>query len=226
MIARWTVHSLPKAGAAEGENEDAAAGPVARDGAVRFAIADGATETAFARVWAQRLAHAAAEAPLEVAIGQARTASAERARAPRGAAAWYLEQKLAEGAHAGVLALEIRRDGTWNAAAVGDCLLMHLRGGQLLKAWPVEDVSAFGHRPVLVASLPEVPVPDVERAEGHWRSGDVMLLATDALGAFLLGGDPATAIDLSEEEFAAFVRRARHRGMHNDDVTLIDIELR
>jgi hypothetical protein len=46
---------------------------------------------------------------------------------------------------------------------------------------------------------------------------------TDALAAYLLGRDSATAPGL--DAFEAFVESARADGMRNDDVTFLQIEI-
>jgi hypothetical protein len=226
MIAHSTVHCLPKVGSGSREYEDAASGPVTEDDGVRFAVADGATETAFSGEWARCLAGHAARLRLAEAIDCARASFADVVSARDHPEPWYLEAKLAEGAHATVLALGIRNGGGWSAEAVGDCSLMHLREGRLLRAWPIEDPTGFGHRPTLVSSSPETPVPEIESTEGEWAAGDVLLLATDALAAYLLANDPTEAVGLDERGFAIFVEGALSRGLRNDDVTLVEIRLR
>ena len=56
FVAHTRTHSLPKHGHTAEEYEDATAEPVAAgDGTVRVAVADGATESAFAGAWARTL---------------------------------------------------------------------------------------------------------------------------------------------------------------------------
>jgi hypothetical protein len=226
MIAHSTIHGLPKVGSGSREYEDAASGPVTEGDVVRFAVADGATETAFSGEWARCLADHAARCRLAEGVERARASFADVVSARDHPEPWYLEAKVAEGAHATVLALEIRNGGSWSAEAVGDCSLIHLREGRMLRAWPIEDPAGFGHRPPLVSSSPETPIPEIESAEGEWAAGDVVLLTTDALAAYLLANDPNEAVGLDERGFSIFVERARGRGMRNDDVTLIEVGLR
>ncbi len=215
---------IPKAGHRPEEYEDAAAGPVEVTGLTRFAVADGATESARAGAWARALAEAACRAPLPEAIGQARQAFGEASG--RGASLpWYAEEKAAEGAHATVLALALHPNGRWSAEAIGDCVLFHLRDGALVLAWPLDDPDAFGNRPALVPSRPDVPAPEPETTTGAWQPGDRFLLATDALAAHLLRHGPEAALGLTPEVFEASVAEARAAGMRNDDVTLVEIVL-
>lgn len=214
---------LTKRGHTEIECEDAVAGPVVRDGVWAAAVADGATESAYARAWAETLASAALDAALEdatlpEAVRLARRTFAARPEATA-ALPWYAEAKRDEGAFAAVASLRVAPDGTWTAEAVGDCVAMHLRDGRLEAAFPLDDPAAFGNRPALVASLGTEPV--VERHEGTWQPGDAFVLATDALAAHLLATDPTAALALDAETFPAFVAAAREAGMTNDDVALV-----
>jgi len=223
-LAAWRTHALPKRGHREEEYEDAAAGPVAVPGGARAAVTDGATESAFSGEWARALAEAAARLPLAEAVEEARAAVAN-ARTPPEGLPWYAALKAEEGAHATALALTVRADGTWAAEAVGDAALLHLRGGRLLFAWPLADPAAYGSHPALLSSLADAPLPPIEAASGAWERGDRLLLATDALAAFLLAHDAAAACGHSAEMFARWVEDARGRGLRNDDVTIVELEV-
>lgn len=226
ILADHRTYVLPRPGARPEETEDAAAGPRHRGDTVRAALADGATESAYARTWALTLAEAAAEAPLAEALCAARARFARRtapdALRPR---PWYAEAKAAQGAHAALLAVALHADRSWHAEAVGDVVLFHLRARTLLQAWPLADPAAFSHRPALVASREDAPPPVPLTASGTWRPGDRLLLATDALAAFLLAHDPAAAAGLDAPAFVGFVEAARARGLRPDDVALIDLLL-
>jgi hypothetical protein len=223
-LAGWRGHTLPKRGHAEGENEDAAAGPVRVPEGVRMAVTDGATEAAFSARWARTLAEASAHAPLAEAVRQAQEVFA-RETPPAAGLPWYAALKAEEGAFATALALTVCPDRTWRAEAVGDCALLHLRAGALLQAWPLSDPEAYGSRPTLVSSRPEVPLPEVSATEGTWTPGDLLLLATDAIAAYLLAHEPSEVCGLSPSAFRQWVGEAREGGMRNDDVTLLELDL-
>lgn len=218
------ILAVPKSG--QEHSEDAAHGPVASGGEARLAIADGATESAYAGEWAGLLVRAACEAPLAAAAASARAQFAEAAARRTTGLSWYAEAKAAEGAFATILALTVAADGSWRAEGIGDCVLFQLRGEALHLAWPITDPADFGNRPALVASGEDQPIPDILHTEGRWVRGDAFLLATDALAAFLLGHDPLAAAGLQTHQFAAFVNDARQRGMRNDDATLLEVRLR
>jgi hypothetical protein len=220
---------LPKRGHTPAEYEDAFAGPVDRAGMVMAAVADGATETAFAGVWARALVEAFTESPPPASEGVGETVVLARRRFDAAvtlrlpALPWYAAAKAEEGAHAALLGLALRPEGRYGAWSVGDCCLMHRRNERTIETWPFERPEEFSNRPVLLGSRAGESLPPVASREGRWKPGDVFWLVTDALAAYLLGRDSATAPGL--DAFEAFVESARADGMRNDDVTFLQIEI-
>jgi hypothetical protein len=134
--------------------------------------------------------------------------------------------KAAEGAFAAVLGLSLHADGRWRAVSVGDCCLFHLRGEELLQSWPFGSADAFTNRPALVPSRPSRDVPSPDDTTGSWRPGDRFLLATDAVAAWLMDGDPGAVGSLDADAFRERVGAARADGaLRNDDATLLVLEL-
>lgn len=226
------THALPKHGHTAEEYEDATAAPVeAADGTVRAAIADGATESAFAGAWARTLveefigADVAVPETFEESIHRTRRVFGGRIAEHATALPWYASAKAEEGAYAAFLGLVFYPNGAWRAVAVGDCCLFHLRDGEMLSAWPIDDPGEFGNRPALLGSRLDVPQPGAEMTSAQWSSGDRFLLASDALAAYLLAHRPSAAAGLDADAFAGFVADARADGMRNDDVTLVDLVL-
>ncbi|NBC19174.1 MAG: hypothetical protein GVY18_17865 [Bacteroidetes bacterium] len=226
-----TTFWLPKAGHRADEYEDAVAVSAGAFPAYA-AIADGATESAFARRWAQLLVRGSVEAQVASASALAaqlpawqtawRTAVAERTTE----APWYAAAKAEEGAYAALLTLMVTADGRWRAVAVGDCCLLHLRGEALHAAWPLDDPDQFTHRPDLLASQPAAPRPPMREHEGAWQAGDALVLATDALAAWLLATDPTRALGWTDASFRDAVTAARDDGaLRNDDVTALILAL-
>ena len=224
---------LPKAGHGEAEYEDAA--DVQADGALPFraAVADGATESAFAGAWARQLAQALVRAPInDAATFAARLPGWQKdwAKAAHSQAAelpWYAAAKMEEGAFAALVGLALHPGGRWHALAVGDCCLFQLRKGETVgRPWPVETSEAFGNHPALVPSLPGRPSPPADGRQGHWQPGDAFLLATDALAAWLMETDVAAALAFTPDVFRQTVQHARAaRRLRNDDVTLVTLEI-
>lgn len=209
--ALWT----PKAGNRSEEYEDAfwPARMSHRAGSrFRFAVADGATETSFAGLWARRLVRAyglggLAEGDWAAHLRQQQASwYAEVTSRPL---PWYAEEKVQSGAYAALLGLELAAaedaesengageaggenraaTGTWQAVAVGDCCLVHWRGSEPLALFPAQSSDFFTSRPYLLSSNAArngVLEEQVQRTGGTWRAGDHFALMSDALAAMVL----------------------------------------
>jgi hypothetical protein len=236
---------LPRRGHAFDECEDASAAAPDRG---RFAVADGAAESFQGGLWARLLvddfvrgdeAHTdwgkwlpPLQARWAAEVGR-RSAQGDRAGP---ALPWYLEARLQQqGAFATFLGLTVE-SSNWQALAVGDSCLFHVRAGRLLLAFPLTRAADFTSHPWLVGSRTspaEVPRKQGVRLQGDWRGGDRLLLMTDALAHWFLddkeaGGKPWQALEglLSgpEEAFADWVALQRGAGrLRNDDVTLLAV---
>jgi hypothetical protein len=231
----WVAFRLPKAGHAAAECEDAYA---ADAHAGRFAVADGASESAFAGAWADALAagYVAHRGPWSAWLADARADWLGRFQDE--AMPWYVETKFDDGAFATLLGLQLRcGDGLgWRAQAVGDCCVFQVRGDTLHRAFPMKRATDFDNGPSLIGSRPRLPAsPRYRRgrARGRARVGDTFLLATDALAQWFLenavdGGRPwarLAAVD-DAEAFAALVAELRSAGrLRNDDTTLVRVRV-
>lgn len=235
----WRALCLPKCGHTDDEYEDAW-GAEADTG--RFVLADGASESAFAGLWARLLAERflAARRPWDFAgwLGAARrrwSADVMDLELP-----WYAEMKRAEGAFATLLGLHVRppapgRAGHWEAAAVGDTCLVQVRKGRPVLTFPVRQSSDFGNQPALIGSH-NGPLPEPRRARGSLLPGDRLFLMTDALAQwFLRAGEkglrpweaaaPLLTITSPDDDFIAWIEELRGGdGLRDDDVTLVIIQ--
>jgi hypothetical protein len=242
---RWRSFALHREGNQPDEYEDAFAGNP-RSG--RFAVADGASESSFAGLWAKLLA--------EGFIAGRRQPAADSWFTPlrRGWAEevdhldldWFAEEKRQLGAFATFLGLSLNKprageEGRWRALAVGDCCLFQVRDNRLTAAFPLRRSADFNNRPPLLCSraVGDDPANQLSRARkrvGRWKAGDRFFLMTDALAQWFLrrreeGRRPwqALARRLAGPDTAAgltaFVGRLRRRGaLANDDVTLLVVE--
>ncbi|MFH8579109.1 hypothetical protein [Streptomyces zaomyceticus] len=165
---------------------------------------------------------------------------------------WYEQPGLDKGAFATLVAVRIRaasadpegpeaaRHWTWHAFALGDSCLFHLREGRLITSFPIADGDGFGITPQLLGSRNRDAALITDRAStasGELRADDELLLATDALAAWLLsqpgissggtGKQLGNLADLGEELFAEWVQSERDKSrMRNDDVALIRIRVK
>lgn len=173
------VFWLPKEGNTAEEYEDASAHSLPKR---VFAVADGATESSFADLWALSLVNKFIEAPPAIKppatdpfrewvtpLQQEWHAQINWERLP-----WFAEEKARGGAFATFLGLKFSGGGAqeplgffgrlfgrgksneirYTALAIGDSNLFHIRGETLLKAFPFTTSEQFNSRPLLLGSNP------------------------------------------------------------------------
>ena len=217
-------------------------------GPARIALSDGASESAFARQWAQILSRDFVRRPLDLSsldgpalAGWLEPCEREWSRAvPWERIPWHGEAKTRAGAVATLLGLTVDLTpgpyGTfpWQAVAVGDCCLFVVRDDALAVSFPLEDSGQFNNTPSLVCSNPANNGglwSRVHQLQGEFRPGDLILLASDALACWILqeresGGRPWEALLSldSESQWSGWVETQRsQRTMRNDDTTLIAV---
>lgn len=235
---RMALLSEPKHGHSLAEYEDASAANMALG---RFAIADGTTESSFAGLWARMLVDEfvnpalaepqnwtawlpALQTSWEIAVGQQPMP-------------WFTEIKWQQGAFSTFLGV-IVRPPLWQAMAVGDSCLFHIRGGNLLRAFPVQHTNDFDCSPWLVGSrgfTAEMMLLREQRTEGEFADGDRLWLMTDALAQWFLNQCEHAARPWEQLQkllaeidppaaFKAWVAGLRGAGqIRNDDITLLSI---
>lgn len=229
-VSHWTC-AVPKAGGEAGDYEDAAA--VATESwPVCAAVTDGATESVFAKGWAERLAQgivdtgATTPEAIRNALPEWQSEWREAVRSRTTDRPWYVAAKAAEGAFAAVLGLSLHADGGWRAVSVGDCCLFHVRGEECLKSWPFGTPDAFTNRPALVPSRSEQDVPSPETITGTWRPTDRFVLATDAVATWFLKEGLPMGARLREDALPEAIKAARADGsLRNDDATVLVLDL-
>ena len=219
-----------------------------------MAIADGATESSFARAWARALTEGFACEPLSERpdltelmerVGPLQEqwhAGIAWDRLP-----WYAEDKARNGAFAALLTLrfeaplttpetdETPAERRWQALAIGDTCLFQIREDALHLAFPLAESAAFDSTPLLLSSNPARNLQVWDQAQvlnGVFKPGDILLLMTDALAKWFLseieaGGKPwQTLCTFTEQsELADLTMTLRaDHRMKNDDTSLISIQ--
>ncbi len=224
----WVV----KDGRDPGEYEDSAVA-----GNYRFAVADGASDSARAEVWADLLVYAFVREQVDpFDAGELnRLRHLWRGEVYRPGLPWHALSKLALGGAATFLGVSVDPDQTsYSVTALGDSCLLHLRAGLLVTGGPVDGSTRFGRKPACVKSTFE----DDSFHNLLWRftipykPGDVLILATDALSKYLLRCheqnrklDVESHLD-TNEAFGEWVVHARaHDGLENDDTTICVVRL-
>ncbi|MBH1938834.1 hypothetical protein I5Q34_32020 [Streptomyces sp. AV19] len=233
-------------------------------GPMTASVCDGATESVLAKDWARLLAAASAEYALRDeefftgGAGYERFATEvverwepwleeyTRNRAAAGRPLkWYEQAKLAEGAYATMLTLRITPEpGSpteswhWQAAALGDSCLFHMRDDKPLRSFPVEHPEEFGTAPDLFGSRNRdtgLIAARTRFTRGVCEPGDRLLLMSDALASwFLTASDPVHALrQLLEfggphdaDSFGAWLETLRSReSLRNDDVAVVRVDI-
>jgi len=235
---------LPKAGNSLEEYEDAYCPPGAPSddvASLRIAVADGATETSFSGLWANLLARGYCERtinPDALEVGLRGCQADWKQSVQDKPLPWYAEQKIADGAFAAIVGLELFHENrNWIAFAVGDCCVFQTREDSILASFPLDAAEQFDNRPLLVSSVAgnnRSVFGAIKTTSGVWESGDTFYLMSDALAAWFLKGVEKTADPIgwlkaisTQELFADFVSRQRadvvdgQPLMRNDDVTLL-----
>lgn len=218
------------------EYEDAAEART-EDWPLCAAIADGATESMFAKEWAQTVARTlvkrrvGTEGSFRSAVSTMREDFQNRIENGPTARPWYVVAKATEGAYATTLSLVLDRDRTWRAVSIGDCCLFHLRERRLRTAWPMDSADAFTHRPALLSSHSSGQDLRPQGISGEWTADDSFVLATDAVAEWLLNEvDPGSRLfdllDRETEEIEDVLSTARRDdSLRADDATLLILDV-
>jgi hypothetical protein len=194
----WTA---PKVGHDAGQNEDAWRTTLSQMNdrfTLLVAVADGATEAVYSRLWAAALVEAAApdwptlgDDELNAQLNEVRAAFkpfAEGADMP-----WYVQTKwLTLGSQATLLVATVAGargsdEVEVKAVAVGDsCLLLFRRGEPQVLSFPVESSEGFGVNPSLVRSRFRDALTFRRLPPTRLRPGDLLVACTDAVGKWAL----------------------------------------
>ncbi len=211
------------------------------------AIADGVSSSFSAATWAQLLVRQAVDAPPNIYdkaavhtwLTSLRVAWKENIDV--GSLAWHQKAKMESGACATLLS-------TWfdfaeasdpnatapirmHAYAVGDCCLFHVRGGQVLRAFPIEDSHVFAQNPRTVDSIDRGQDDQLALTilTDYCAEGDLIVLCSDALAAWALvelesGRSPCWEQfwEMPQETWGLWVSELRQNGdIRFDDSTLV-----
>ncbi|MBP3963032.1 protein phosphatase 2C domain-containing protein [Paenibacillus lignilyticus] len=244
---------MPKAGNRSDEYEDASHSSthVHKETTIcRFAIADGASESSYAELWANLLVSGycfGRFGGMQIHKSVFPLSKAWQKKTNGKNLPWYAQEKLSSGAFSTLAGITFRiaRDAesaAFDAMAVGDSCIFHVRGDSMLASFPLSNVDEFLRRPVLISSNTANNAQlkaFVHSWSGTAEAGDEFWLMTDALACWLLTRykEDRSVIWLihklgGERDFNHLVheeRRRTHREgrfyLRNDDVTFIRLKL-
>ena len=213
----------------------------------RFAIADGATRSFFPKMWAELLVKHFCNTPFfsfeeknwKEWLGPLQQEWYERVEEKvKDRNLFYLTNSLntKDAAVSTFIGVEIDRNkGRWQAMIIGDSCLFHkIDSG--FKSYPIKKSEDFTSFPQVFASYVDKNHYDPNFISGEIQSGDMLILATDALAKWILEHNESGNLDTilerlkqinSDEQFNQFVDQARDEDVRlvNDDVTLMLISV-
>ena len=247
MLVSARQYFTPKAGCTDEEYEDAfypSDSVDAEKESFSFAVADGATETSYSKMWAQLLVEGYCNGRLtepnpaeEILSLQSEWSKMVGSRP----LPWYAEEKIRSGAFSSLLGLTIKQghslpaavEGTWEATAIGDSCLFQIRDDELLRTFPLENSEQFNSRPVLISSNPTYNgnlEEHILNSEGHWQAEDDFYLLTDALACWFFKevekDRKPWKFKYAQDMFVNRINNLRKKGtLRNDDVTMIHVEI-
>ncbi len=203
------------------------------------AISDGAGAGIFCRQWAALLAERWVQDQPDLPDERAYRAWLDACRNAWMEAIGYKTIRIFQrmkvddvGAAATLLGLRIDRvphsgEYRWQAVAVGDSALFWVRDNHLLAAFPLTRGSQFDIAPLLLRSK-RIASPTFARAGGICQSGDLFVLATDAVAHALFDEHDRGPVDwarfetLEQTAWEEEMERLRDENrMVNDDCTLV-----
>jgi serine/threonine protein phosphatase PrpC len=188
------VFQLPKDPQAPADCQDACNVDASRGVA---AVADGVSSSLFAGPWASILTAAVVADPPDAADRQAffgwlterRTAWSRQIDASN--LAWFQKVKLKQGAFSTLLWIRLAAAGPQyriRAAAVGDCCLFHVRGGGLLRSFPLLKSDELNDSPQALGSvdLNQDQYLRIATFDDTCTPGDLLVLCSDAMAGWIL----------------------------------------
>lgn len=169
------------------------------------AIADGVSSAIFSRRWAEILTRRVVEGRPDLSdaeqltgwLAESRKAWAESVNLP--SLTYFQRSKLQDvgGAYSTLLWVELfpepTDDGTetvqfrFASHACGDCCLFHVRVGEVLEKFPLQNSADFKRDPISICSTNRGADAKLEfqSLEGACQSGDLIILASDAIAGWV-----------------------------------------
>lgn len=221
-------------------NEDAWA---MSPGGDRLAVSDGASESYDSKTWAKLLVGRYVWDNKFSAEWLDEAVSEYVASIDFESLSWARQAAFERGSFATLLGAELAPNGQdLEVLAVGDCLAVHLRKGELLSTFPFTEAVEFDARPQLLATVPSAN--EFLREKGffehnssrslHVQEGDLLLVVTDAVGQWMLRerdsvrDNPAEllAAIADEVEFNELIARLRsEKRIKLDDSTIVRVRI-
>ena len=217
-----------------------------------IALADGATEGVFSSIWAKILVKLYASNSELIKTPQIYLQSAKEnfhewkleyiksRETDDKPLLWFEEVGLSRGVYStivGVTFYDIDSEiGRWEASAIGDSCLIHLRDDEILRKFPIDHSNEFNNQPWLLSTTDnsgDDVLSYIKTIDSDWASGDTFILLSDALAHWCyseIENDKNPFVEIKHfldngnfEDFLCHARKTKI--IKNDDVTVLFIEL-
>lgn len=163
-----------------------------------FAIADGATETSFSKIWANILVHAYCSGKFEsenLISNFIQIQKKWKNQLSKKSLPWYAEEKLKMGAYSSLLGVSIFKQdndhpsyGTARIVAMGDSCVFLVRDNDLVYSFPIKESKEFNNRPMLLPSInnSQQIIDLLVKEKIELKKNDQFFLMTDAMACWFL----------------------------------------
>jgi len=236
-------YKFPKGGHTIIECEDAYSIKQTRQ-TLKLFVADGATESSFAKEWAtllsEELKKVQSFSRKNIMKHLPKIRKNWEDKVNKKPLPWYAEIKLEEGAFSAIIGLCINfKKSTFNCFAIGDCCMFHLRGNEIITLFPIENEIEFSNNPFLVSTK-----SDDDKLIKYFRelkdqkvlTGDYFFIMSDALACWFtkkikLEDKPWNILigfceDSTKTSFEEWLKIKRaEKEIKNDDTTLLTVEI-
>ena len=238
---------MSKLGNSESDYEDSFSYDLER---MKFAIADGVSNSIFSDIWAKSLTDTFVKSGMDLYSGSAGSimhslvkdsrkvwySSVQWAKLP-----WFTRNKAVKGSHSTLLLCHLKpRDSESlhiRAIAVGDSCLFKMRNNEIVYSFPLSDPSEFDISPDLVWSGNGHPFPAdspskepvCRTMDGIISPNDTLVFATDAISVLLLRDQSPGKLleDIVEKKASRKLVDAIDQGrIRNDDITVAVVGFR
>ncbi len=200
----------PKEGNTEKEYEDSFypnKNQILKGDYFKFAIADGATEDSFSKLWANKLVKFFCESKITDSTTQLVSFYQQKEFLQLQAEwrneviniinntddilPWYILPKIELGANSTILYLHIKNldenKFQWESLAIGDSCLVQIRNNQILSIFPALKSFHFNNSPILISTNDNSHLDKhIQITNGNCQKGDYFYLMTDSIAQWFI----------------------------------------
>ncbi len=205
---------------------------------LRFAIADGASESSFSREWAKILAHSYYRGKFDVIdmVKGGRLQQVWTWILRNKELSWFAEEKMRRGAFSSLAGITLYEEAGYyfyEIFAIGDSCIFHVRDNELIAAWPISKAEEFNNSPFLISSIlsgNSSLYKYVHTDKGSCSVNDEFFLMTDALSCWFLQSinhhlnyeAEELILVKSQHKFRDKINHLRGKAkIRNDDTTMV-----